>query len=50
MVSVWAKADNKTELYKALKPRGMILGDTNQTSGNWYDAWNPDARTLGGMC
>lgn len=47
MVSVWGKMDNKTAMYKAMKPAGMILGDTNKTTDNWYDAWSPSARQLG---
>lgn len=46
MVSVWGKFDNKTAIFKAMKTAGMVLGNTNQTNNNWYDAWNPNAQTL----
>ena len=46
MVSVWGKMDNQTALFKALKPAGMILGDTNQSHDNWYDAWSTEAQKI----
>lgn len=46
MVSVWGKMDNQTQLFQALKSAGMILGNTNQSHNNWYDAWSVDAQKI----
>jgi alpha-D-xyloside xylohydrolase len=41
MVSVWSRFDNTTSFYKEMKANNYLMNGTQ-----WFDAWNPSARSL----
>ena len=41
MISVWSKFEPKTDVYKEMKARSLLIPGTE-----WFDAFNPEARNL----